>query len=68
MWFDKRLQKNEYFYKENYLMSFVEMLVEFDIPKKHFLKFLKFRSYISSYHGAKLTKPNKTPLEDVLSK
>ncbi len=49
-------------------MSFVEIVVEFDIPKKHFLKFLKFRSYISSYHGAKLSKPNKTPLEDVLSK
>ncbi len=27
-------------------MSFVEIVVEFDIPKKHFLKFLKFRSYI----------------------
>ncbi len=25
-------------------------------------------SYVSSYQGAKLTKPNKTPLEDLLSK
>lgn len=68
MWFDKGLQKIEDFYREKDLMSFAEIVAQFDIPKKHFFKFLQFRSYVSSYQGAKLTKPNKTPLEELLSK
>lgn len=68
MWFDKGLQKIEDFYREKDLMSFTEIVSQFDIPKKHFFKFLQFRSYVSSYQGAKLTKPNKTPLEELLSK
>ncbi len=58
----------EDFYKGRDLMSFAQIVAQFDIPKKHFFKFLQFRSYVSSYQGAKLTKPNKTPLEDLLSK
>ncbi len=68
MWFDKGLQKMEDFYKGKDLMSFAQIVAQFDIPKKLFFKFLQFRSYVSSYQVAKLTKPNKTPLEDLLSK
>lgn len=49
-------------------MPFSETVVQFDIPKKHFFKFLQLRSYVCSYQGATLTKPNKTPLQDLLSK
>ncbi len=59
MWFDKGLQKMEDFYKGKDLMSFAQIVAQFDIPKKLFFKFLQFRSYVSSYQVAKLTKPKK---------
>lgn len=59
----KDCKKIEDFYKDNNLMSFAEIVAQFDIPKKHFFKFIQFRSYVSSHEGTKLTKPIKSHLK-----
>lgn len=57
IWAKKGLRKISDLYKEGVLMTFEDISLRFNIPRKHFFKYLQLRSFISSSQNQSLTIP-----------
>jgi len=49
-------------------MSFEELKTTYDIPTKHFFKYLQLRSFLMSKQGNSLELPPLSTLEDIILK
>lgn len=65
-WAKKGLQKIGDVYKQNVLMSFEELVKEFDIPRNHFFKYLQLRSFIRKQQNQSLSIPVPSTLEKLM--
>lgn len=68
IWNNNGLRRISDLYKDGNLMSFVILKDRFDIPSKHFFKFLQVRSFISSSQNKSLIEPPLSVLESVALK
>lgn len=67
LWADKGLCKIADLFNINVLMSFKDLKQGYDIQQRHFLKFLKLRSFVSETDKS-LSLPNLTSVEEVAVK
>lgn len=55
-WTGKGVRKTEDLYMNDKLMSFKELVIKYDIPRKHFFKYLQVRGFMSfsQYHSLRM--------------
>ena len=63
VWADKGIKIVADLYSSKQLMSFEEMAHSFEIPGKHFFKYLQIRNFISTSQQNSLMKPPLSILE-----
>lgn len=64
MWFDKGVEKISDLYAEDTLMSYNQLCEKYDIPRKHFYKFLQLKHFVLSTHK-QLSVPPLSKIEEL---
>ena len=67
LWARKGLQSFKDLYRDNILMSFDDLVNFYDIPRKHFFKYLQLKSFLMSAQGRNLSEPPLSILEKLVS-
>lgn len=62
-WLNKDIVKLLDLYKDNNLMSFDELKAKYDLPQKHFFKYLQLRSFIRARLKNSVQQPSMSTLE-----
>ncbi len=66
IWADKGVsQMKDIFAKNGNLLSFEELILKYNVPRKHFFKYLQLRSFIGANQGRFAGAPPLTPLEKI---
>lgn len=67
LWANNRLSKVEDLYNGEVMMTFEELRAKFDVPNKHFFKYLQVRSFITTAQNQKLSAPPLSIMERAIS-
>ena len=69
LWADRGVKQVKDIYGNNgNILSFEELIRKYNIPRKHFLKYLQLRSYIKTNHAHYMSCPPLTILEKMFTK
>lgn len=64
MWFNRGIEKILDLFVEGNLMSYNQLCEKYDIPRKHFFKYLQLKHFILSTHKQLLSLPPLTKIEE----
>lgn len=65
MWFNKGVEKISDLYVEGNLLSYIQLCEKYDIPRKHFFKYLQLKHFNFSTHKQLLSVPPLSKIEEL---